>query len=233
MTTFNFGELSDTHLVVNAVYVGGRNGNVGDDPISKLFKGEDKGGVGNMGGFRLSGSPSRPNLVVLYTSGEETDWPDAIDSHSGIFTYFGDNRTPGQNIHETPRSGNLILHHVFERLHVGDRNGPPFFIFEKEGSWRDVVYRGIAVPGAPSLGRGEDLVSYWDDTEGEPFQNYRGAFSVLDAPMINRRWLDELYAGNDLGSHCPAAWRLWRETGEYLTVGLEGPPEENMGGNMS
>lgn len=212
MPIFTVEELGQAHLLLNAIYTGGRQGNVGDDPISKLFKVGDNG-VGNMGGFRLSGSPALPKFVVLYTSGEETAWPDVIDNDSGLFTYFGDNRSPGMGIHETPRGGNLILRNVFNSLHSGDRDCPPFFVFEKEGSWRDVIFRGLAVPGSPSVEQSQELVRYWDNSGEEAFQNYRAIFSILDTPFVHRRWLSELYSGNDLGLHCPIAWRRWREDG--------------------
>lgn len=53
--------------------------------------------VGNQGGFRFYGGivQEAVKLAVLYTSGAEPDWPDALDSYTGTFTYFGDNRSPG------------------------------------------------------------------------------------------------------------------------------------------
>lgn len=64
-------------------------------------------GVGNQGGFRALGRHSQDavRLVVLYTSGAEPDWPDALDPYAGAFTYFGDNRSPGWTLHEPPGKG--------------------------------------------------------------------------------------------------------------------------------
>jgi hypothetical protein len=45
-------------------------------------------------------------LVVLYTSGAEPDWPDELDPYTGTFTYFGDNRSPGRELHDTWKRGN-------------------------------------------------------------------------------------------------------------------------------
>jgi len=59
------------------------------------------------------------NLAVLYTTGAEPDWPDVLDVHTGVFTYFGDNRSPGRELHDTQRKGNLLLSRVFERAHPG------------------------------------------------------------------------------------------------------------------
>ena len=76
-------------LVVDEIYVGGTKGNRSDDVISKLFK------VGNAGGIRFKGSDKLPQIVVLYSTGEEIDWPDSVDLETGTFTYYGENRTPG------------------------------------------------------------------------------------------------------------------------------------------
>ena len=93
---FAFDDLGSTDLVVDATYSGGMSGNVGDDPVSRLLRVGDNG-VGNMGGFRYSGSlPTDLAVVVLYTSGMDRDWPDTLDPQTGLFTYFGDNKTPGQ-----------------------------------------------------------------------------------------------------------------------------------------
>ena len=94
--TVNFETIKNNKfndLVVDEIYVGGTKGNRGDDVISKLFK------VGNAGGIRsLKGDNELPKIIVLYSTGEEVDWPDSIDLETGTVTYFGDNRTPGSDI---------------------------------------------------------------------------------------------------------------------------------------
>ena len=97
-----YAELADADLVVDRVYKGGSFGNARDDPLARLLP-----GVGNQGGFRALGRHSQDavRLVVLYTSGAEPDWPDALDPYPGAFTYFGDNRSPGRTLHETPGKG--------------------------------------------------------------------------------------------------------------------------------
>jgi Restriction endonuclease AspBHI N-terminal len=85
-----FDDLVDANLLLERVYRGGVAGNVGDDPLARLLP------VGNQGGFRTCGRVIRDTvkLAVLYTTGAEPDWPDALDVYTGIFTYFGDNRSP-------------------------------------------------------------------------------------------------------------------------------------------
>ena len=221
MTGIPFEALEDADLVVGATYQGGRAGNAGDDPISKLFR-VGKHGIGNQGGFRRSGSWEHPNLVVLYTSKEDPDWPDSIDHTTGRLTYYGDNKTPGKDLLDTPRQGNRLLKAVFSELHAGSRVVPPFFVFEKAGSGRDVVFRGLAAPGGQGLRPGEDLAIDRRWEPGSRFENYLATFTILHAPSIGRRWLGELYAGEDLAEHCPRAWRRWRQEGNYEPLGLEG-----------
>ncbi len=207
--------------MVDRVYEGGRAGNTGDDPLGKLLP------VGNQGGFRTKGSTKNDSvkLAVLYTSGAEPDWPDVLDPHTGTFTYFGDNRSPGRLLEETPRGGNLLLRRAFERTHgtQADRlKVSPFLLFDKPGAWRDVRFRGLLVPGAIRLGPEEDLVAVWRTTKGQRFQNYRAIFTVLNVPLVSRAWIDELLKGDPLGSECPPAWRVWVESKTY--VPLTAPP---------
>jgi len=66
----SFDDLATTDLRVDTVYLGGTRGDAGDDPLARLLP------VGNQGGFRYKGSPSKNSvqLAVLYTSGSEADW---------------------------------------------------------------------------------------------------------------------------------------------------------------
>ncbi len=85
-----------------------------------------------------------------------------LDVELGRFTYYGDNKRPGHEIHETRRGGNAILNDAFEHIHdeAPQRGGvPPFLIFTKGLNGRDVVFRGLAVPGAQGLSASDDLVA--------------------------------------------------------------------------
>ncbi len=210
-----FDELADADLVVDRIYKGGSAGNTGDDPLSRLLP-----GVGNQGGFRMVGRPVRDTvkLVVLYTSGAEPDWPDALDPYTGTFTYFGDNRSPGRDLHDTPRKGNLLLRQSFERAHagpVGREQVPPFLLFDKPGTGRSVRFRGLLAPGSARLSSEEDLVAVWRTTKGQRFQNYRAQFTVLNAPSVSRAWIHQIVAGEPLGRNCPDVWRSWVKSGSY------------------
>jgi hypothetical protein len=179
--------------------------------------------VGNQGGFRAAGSPLKDTvkLVVLYTSGAEPDWPDTLDPYTGAFTYFGDNRSPGRQLHDTPRRGNLLLRSTFERAVSGPRGRsqvPPFLLFDKPGTGRDVRFRGLLAPGSDRISGDDDLVAVWRTAQGQRFQNYRARFTVLDVPTIQRAWVDQVKAGDPLGTHCPPAWRAWVQSGTYMPL---------------
>lgn len=211
MDAVPFAHVGSADLVVERVYTGGRAGNRGDDPISKILP------VGNVGGFRFQGSVVRDgvNSLVLYTSLAESDWPDRLDTESGTFFYYGDNRRPGRQLHDTPRKGNLALSQMFARLTCpADRfRVPPIFLFAKTSAGADVQFRGLLVPGSPAVSLDEQLVAIWRTTNGERFQNYRAAFAVLNIPTVPRAWLDDIAAGSPHSSNAPAAWKRWISSG--------------------
>lgn len=202
-----FAGLATADLVLDRVYAGGTRGNAGDDAIGKLLP------VGNQGGFRFNGSVTgrTVRLVVLYTSGAEVDWPDHIEPTTGDFTYYGDNRKPGKDLHNTPRGGNELLRQIFAASRAGavERQAvPPIFLFERV-SGRDVRFRGLLAPGSPRLTSDEELVAIWRTTRQLRFQNYRSHFTVLRTPRVPRAWIDEILAGDPLGPACPPEWKVW------------------------
>ncbi len=203
-----FDHLAGADLTIDRVYRGGTRGSTADDPLARLLP------VGNQGGFRYAGSPTRGTvkLCVLYTSGAETDWPDRLDVSTGDFSYFGDNRRPGSQLLATSRRGNLLLQETFGRANAGPaerRIVPPYLLFQKTGSGRDVVFRGLLAPGSPRLSPEEELVAVWRTTAGSRFQNYRAHFTVLDLPTVRRDWITEVLGGDPLGPACPQVWRRW------------------------
>jgi len=207
-----FESLATADLVVDAIYEGGKKGNVSDDPVAKLLP------VGNSGGFRYFGGSESPLVVALCSSGIDPDWPDRLDPESGRYTYFGDNRKPGTGMHDTPRRGNRLLTEVFGKAHGIAENRAkvsPFFIFENTGDGRNTRYLGCAVPGSSDLEPTEDLVAVWRSTQGLRFQNYRAVFTVLDISRVTREWIDDLIAGNPLSQRCPGSFRDWVVLGRY------------------
>ena len=219
---FEFAKLPSADLIVDAVYEGKSGGNLSGEALSNLLP-----GVANLGGFRVSGLGKDKKFVVLYTSGEDKDWPDSLDLNTGQFTYYGDNKKPGHELHATPRGGNKILRHVFGLLHEEPplrKKIPPFLVFRKyptRVSGRSFQYKGLAVPGFAGLPETADLVAVWKHSNGQRFQNYRAVFTILDSPKVNRAWIDDLQNGKALSVHAPTVWREWVETGKYKTLSAE------------
>lgn len=210
----SFDTLSEADLIIDAIFEGGNRGNAGDEPISKLLAGS-----GNQGGFRIAGKLDNPKFVVLYTSGEDKDWPDTLNLSTGEFMYFGDNKTPGHELHDTSKGGNKVLRNTFEHLHLSRRELiPPFFVFKKyptNNSSRSVQFKGLVVPGFPSLSSTEDLVAMWKSTNGQRFQNYKSVFTVLNVSTISRKWISELTTGAPEPQHAPIPWLRWIKEGKY------------------
>ncbi len=218
MHTVPFDHLHNADLIVDAIYEGGARGNAGDDPISCLLK------VGNQGGFRKCGSGKALKHLVLYTSGEEGDWPDSINPESGLFEYFGDNRSPGKELHATARGGNRILKYIFDSLHANIEprtQAPPIFVFQKhptQKSSRSVQFKGLCAPGAKHLNATDDLIAIWKTTGEQRFQNYKAIFTILNIPVVSRSWIECIELGDDPVSAAPREWSLWRKNGTYVPL---------------
>ena len=222
MKVIPFTEIMTSDLFVDAVYESSSDGQLAGEPISKLLPGS-----GNMGGFRVSGRGERKNWVVLFTTGEDRDWPDTLDLSTGQFVYYGDNKTPGHELHNTRAGGNKVLRHAFSRLHADQEprcDIAPFLIFKKlptATAARSVQFKGLAVPGFQGISATEDLVAVWKSSDGQRFQNYRSIFTILDAPVIKREWIYDLAAGNSRTENAPKAWIDWLESGRYCPLTAE------------
>ncbi|HMK18322.1 MAG TPA: restriction endonuclease [Chitinophagaceae bacterium] len=215
MKIFKNNELSGCDLIIDAIYEGGRQGNSGDDPINKILP------VGNQGGFRYAGNIDNLKYVVLYSSGENLDWPDNIDTETGIFKYYGDNKKPGHEIHDTKKKGNLMLKNLFEALHSikePRKSIPPIFIFEKHPtaeSSRSVQFKGLCVPGTIQKNALDDLVAIWKTSNGFRFQNYAAYFTILDVAHITRTWINDLNRNISNSIHTPKVFLDWLRNGKY------------------
>jgi hypothetical protein len=201
--------LYEVDLVVDEVYGGSRNGNASDDPLPALM------GVDSGAGFRHLGK--RPNtdtlnMLVLKTNFSDVNWPDSLNRETGVFTYYGDNRKPG-DLHKTPRQGNAMLRSLFDCAHNRQYNNhfTPIFIFGNTGQYRDVRFLGLAVPGVDGMSSDEDLVAVWRTArDGRRFQNYKASFTLLDVCTISRRWILDIQKGNPTFSrHAPTVWLDW------------------------
>jgi hypothetical protein len=204
---FPFNALKTAPIIVDAIYQG--SGAVGyrADPLCKLIP-----GCPNEGGFRAIGGRSfgKCRLLVLSSSGADPDWPDRLDAESGIYTYFGDNKKPGHELHDTPKGGNELLRRMFAAsVAIHERAAtPPILVFIKTGNGRDVMFRGLAVP---TQSQDEGLVAIWRQTDGMRFQNYKAKFELLDCKEIPRAWVEALASNNFLEAEAaaPEVWKAW------------------------
>lgn len=247
MRAVPFSDLANADLVVDSIYESDRTapkGALEGEPLTKLMR------VGNLGGFRARKGHSGTIFCVLTSTGAEPEWPDSLDIFTGVYTYYGDNRAPGREIHDTKQRGNQLLRESFELAASGNlsnrRKCPVFFIFEGAGKARDQIFRGMAVPGSGFSSTSEDLVAVWRTKDSQRFQNYKASFAVLDEGVISGDWLrDSIEAGQLLLEHskAPEKWKLWVEKGkvspllskrtEYRSVGEQSPQNPNQSAILS
>ena len=209
--SFCSGDFSAVELSVDAEYLSNGADNSSGDVLSKLMN------VGSLGGFRTRKQSNRHQYayIVLESTGNSIDWIDFVDRESGTVTYYGDNREPGKQIHETKNKGNAILRDAFDAMLNNKRdNIPPFFYFESAGG-RNRRFVGLLVPGDGKNASTENqLVAIWRTQKGHRYQNYKAIFSILDVASINRLWLSDLINGNGYNSaYAPKVWKDWVDTG--------------------
>jgi hypothetical protein len=167
-------------------------------------------------------------FCILTTNYGETEWPDSLDSETGLFTYFGDNRKPRESLKDTTPGGNRLLESVFQLLHTDGRDAVcPFLCFEDydgaDGTYSRFL--GLAVPGAEGLTNLDDLVAVWRRKGKDRFQNYKATFTILNAGSVSHSWLDEIVSGVPPAEAvgCPPAFAKWIKTGKYEA--LTTPPD--------
>lgn len=170
-----FELLKDADLIKGATYKGGSASNLSSEPISKLLP------VGNQSGIRFSGTTAFSKLVVLYTTLKDNDWPDEIISNKVV--YYGDNKSPGKEIHDLP--GNQVLRSIFNNFYL-KKEYPLILLFSKGHEGFDRIFHGVLAPGFKDLDEMEDLIAVWKTKNGERFQNYKAVFTLLHTEVLTR-----------------------------------------------
>lgn len=217
MSQIVFEKLGNADLIIDANYQGRPGGmSFGDAPLQHLIP-----GIGNQGGFRIrKGKDTSVVGMVLTSSGAEPDWPDYLNPADGTYIYFGDNRSPGKALHDTKAKGNSTLAEVFELAGgtAEDRaKCPLILIFESGDKGRDMIFRGLAVPGSKHFAIDEALVAVWRNAKGERFQNYRAVFTILNSGVISGDWVRKVFEERTLDlkdERVPLALRVWINTGK-------------------
>lgn len=226
MTEIPYEQLTTADFVVDAVYKGGTSGKIGDEPLHLLLP-----KCGTSGGFRKvarKDDPSKMAYVVLYTTMSELEWPDFLDSETGIFRYYGDNRSPGKALTNTKVGGNKLLEEVFSILNskCSKKDIPPFLIFRNTGNGRDMQFLGLAAPGNRNLSPDRDLVAFWRSMGDKRFQNYEAYFTILDtgSKPISRVWLEKLiYNHENSIDYAPEVWKAFINNGRDGIKPLKAP----------
>lgn len=223
----NTDDRQNWNLYVDAIYKADPSKkNTSAEVLSKLM------GVKNQGGFRYKGSTSTPNFVILFTSGEDVYWRDELDTSIGVLLYYGDNKTPGRDLHKTNLHGNEILRYMFDIASSDDmelrKKLPPVFVFKK-AKGRDVKFLGLAVPGIKGKPNKEWLTAVWGcNRDGDRFQNYKAYFSILNTGSgsefqsgfgINLAWINDIERGCAYDSvYAPLEWRKYVDNKNYTPL---------------
>lgn len=215
-------------LYVDAIYKADPNQpNFSAEVLSKLL------GVKNQGGFRYIGKTSNPKLVILFTSGEDVYWRDELDGTLGLLLYYGDNKTPGTDLHKTNLHGNEILRYIFDIASSSDlkkrKELPVVLVFKKANNTRDVKFLGLAVPGIKGRPQKDWLTAVWGcNKDGDRFQNYKSYFTILDTSSgskattgqgISLAWLNDIEEGNAFDSiYAPKEWIKYVQGKNYVPL---------------
>lgn len=215
------------NLYVDAVYKADPSKkNTSAEVLSKLM------GVKNQGGFRYKGKTDSPNFVILFTSGEDVYWRDELDTSIGVLLYYGDNKTPGRDLHQTNLHGNEILRYMFDLASSEDliirKKMPPVFVFKK-AKGRDVKFLGLAVPGIKGKPKKDWLTAVWGcNRDGDRFQNYKAYFTILNTGTgsevqsgfgVNLAWLNDIENGHAYDSkYAPYEWKKYIDNKNYAPL---------------
>lgn len=180
--TIDYEDVSTSDLFVDAIYRSPRprKGGYADDVLTVMLH-----NCRNTGGFRV---PHRKDASIpyigLHLCSNEPSWPDNFDEKTGVLTYFGDNRTGGNEVEKTAIGGNKLLHTMFQALATGGnslKSIPPIFVFQNTGTERDVRFLGLAVPGVKDVHEDEYFSTVWRTGKNKVrFPNYVAQFTVLD-----------------------------------------------------
>ena len=194
--------LEESDLFVDCVYKSGPYPNLAGEVITKLVP-----GCPNLGGFRkvYNQRTKRIAYIVLYTSMCELAWPDFLDTETGVLRYYGDNRKAGRSLLDTRGKGNLLLQEVFGELHAGDRSEiPPFLIFKRHGTGRDMRFLGLAAPGCRRTGTSPLTGEPWT-VSGSRITRRTSRFSIPGVSLYPRRGFGLSGTGIRIASGSPRA----------------------------
>lgn len=210
-------DVEGSPLIVGAVYEG--SSSFGSDPINKLLKVSNQGGI--RVGLNSSGSSA---FIVLHSTGSESDWPDQVDESTGVCTYFGDNREVGKSLLE-PRGNKVLLETFSNHFNTAEDRVrvPPFFVFTKPDGikGKPVRFEGLAVPGGGSPREDWCIAKLFPKEQGW-YLNLVVKVTLLAVPEVSQDWIEDLRRGSSLSDNCPTWYKVWVESGRVVRLGLSG-----------
>jgi len=214
--TIKYSQLDQCGLVVDTVYEAGDSGLPGDDPINRILRCGQKGGLRCRGNIEANDI----DLSVLTLNLSDPYWSDSIDKKLGQLTFYGDNRRAGLSITNSSQKVNIFLTNIFKAFHTGQRHLiPPVFIFSEMNEGLDTKFCGLAVPGASNLNDRQDFINILKTINGRKFQIYKSTFTILNIPNISRDWIRDLTEGKTpFGSNAPEVWLHWIKTRRYIPI---------------
>lgn len=198
MYSFAYTDLQSADFISGAIYESG-GGGFAKEPLHELFKIDNFKGVGTQSGIRRSKVEVKgvddEAYIVLVNTRLVDEWKNHYDPLTKILTYYGDNRTPGNDIHNTKQRGNLAFKKVFERAYGSQEEReklPPIFYFERTGTSSDMKFIGLALPFVEGKTKEEALRKRIFETEAGNFENYIAEFTIIQNMHIKREWLYDL-----------------------------------------
>lgn len=208
----------EKYIDIDTIYKNG--GFQQSDAMTVLMK------VRNGGGFRPCKGKS---YFVIHSTKSDIDWPDFLDYETGIYTYYGDNKQPGYELHS--KMGNHFLRDIYDKLSKKNfenrKSIPPIFLFESKKEYKGVQFKGLIVPGNSNYDEKDVLTAVWASKgNGDRFQNYRSIFTLLDTregsdnepnkSSIDLRWLEDIKNGRCYDSiYAPVSYKRWVKNGVY------------------
>ncbi len=230
MSSFRAEDFLSSDLIPGAIYRASTESvGKGNEVLSQLLP-----GISNSGGFRARAGDGDPQIVILYSTGAEGEWPDSLDASGETFTYYGDNRKPGKELHSTARGGNRLLRKWFDAWGNGDRETVPLILGFRKSEFAggsDIEFIGVLVPGTQNDAPHESLRIERRENSNGDFENYRAQFTVLDTGAVDGDFIRDSISQRTVDwsdPRVPQPLQDWRQVSNPYEPAQTGGTRENM-----
>ena len=208
MIDVQYDDLIGAPIIKDSTYHYGPKGGAQGDPLSKLLK------VGNTGGIRPRyAKDGKSYAYVVLNSTNDSPWDDEHDLENNIITYHGDN----DKIERDPRTtiGNRWLLKMFDEK-AEEKYRAPILLFKSvddEGGPKGVKrFLGVAAPSIDETGK--PLFSLERFPSGDSFyENFVYKMQILDTGQTDlRKWLETRYSNIDNSyESSPDSWKRYMD----------------------